>query len=258
MRQRIGRGRLSYANVVATLALFIALGGGAIAASNLGKNSVGTRQLKKSSVTKAKIKKNAVTKAKIKNGAVNGSKIADGSVTGAEIDAASTPFSRIVFEARGNSTVSIPKTGFATYPLDSNSYTQEASRDDTYLGALDVTFKPTCTPQRSAQAFVVVDPQDPANPSEADVAAIGVAQDQGTGEVSKRINLGPYAGARFQNDAPTNHSILLRAAGLQHGRRGDGHVRRHRRDRHEVAIRSRRCGGRAAVRPSLLDSVVSQ
>jgi hypothetical protein len=39
--------RLSYANVVATLAPFIALGGGAYAAIKLPANSVGTKQLKK-------------------------------------------------------------------------------------------------------------------------------------------------------------------------------------------------------------------
>jgi hypothetical protein len=47
--------RLTYANVVATLALFIALGGGAVAATKLGKNSVGTRQLKNGAVTEEKI-----------------------------------------------------------------------------------------------------------------------------------------------------------------------------------------------------------
>jgi hypothetical protein len=49
--------RLTYANVIATLALFLALGGAtAFAASTLGKNSVGTRQLKKNAVTGAKVK----------------------------------------------------------------------------------------------------------------------------------------------------------------------------------------------------------
>jgi Collagen triple helix repeat (20 copies) len=47
--------RLTYANVVATLALFVALGGGAVAATKLGKNSVGTRQLKNGAVTEAKL-----------------------------------------------------------------------------------------------------------------------------------------------------------------------------------------------------------
>ncbi len=47
--------RLTYANVMATLALFVALGGGAIAATQLRKNSVGTRQLKNGAVTEAKL-----------------------------------------------------------------------------------------------------------------------------------------------------------------------------------------------------------
>jgi hypothetical protein len=57
--------RLTYANVMATIAVFIALGGASYAAINLPKNSVGSKQ----------IKKNAITTAKIKNGAVSGAKI---------------------------------------------------------------------------------------------------------------------------------------------------------------------------------------
>lgn len=49
------RSRLGYANVMATLALFIALGGGAYAATQLPKNSVGTKQLKNAAVTPAKL-----------------------------------------------------------------------------------------------------------------------------------------------------------------------------------------------------------
>ena len=48
--------RLSYANVVATLALFLALCGGSYAALKLPRNSVGPKQLKKNSVTSAKVK----------------------------------------------------------------------------------------------------------------------------------------------------------------------------------------------------------
>jgi hypothetical protein len=48
--------RLSYANVVATLALFIALGGGAYAATKLPKNSVGPTQLRRNAVTSGKVK----------------------------------------------------------------------------------------------------------------------------------------------------------------------------------------------------------
>jgi hypothetical protein len=87
MKQRTGlRSKLSYGNVVATLALFLALGGGAMAASHLGKNSVGAKQLKSNAVTTAKIKKEAVTRKKIKKGAVNASKVADHSLTGTQIN----------------------------------------------------------------------------------------------------------------------------------------------------------------------------
>jgi hypothetical protein len=48
---------LTYANVAATLALFLALGGAAYAATQLPKNSVGTKQLRKEAVTAAKIAK---------------------------------------------------------------------------------------------------------------------------------------------------------------------------------------------------------
>lgn len=60
------RGKLTYANVISTLALFLVLAGGsAFAAGKLGKNSVGTKQIKNSAITTAKIKDGAVTGSKI-------------------------------------------------------------------------------------------------------------------------------------------------------------------------------------------------
>ena len=56
------KGRLTYANVMSTIAVFLLLGGGAaFAATKLGKNSVGTKQIKKGAVTAAKIKKGTIT-----------------------------------------------------------------------------------------------------------------------------------------------------------------------------------------------------
>lgn len=75
MRKHIKLRRPSQATVVAYLALFIASGSGAMAASHLGKNTVGTKQLKKNSVTTAKIKKKAVTGAKVKNQSLTGENI---------------------------------------------------------------------------------------------------------------------------------------------------------------------------------------
>jgi hypothetical protein len=80
------RPRLTFANVISCLALFVALGGSAYAATQLKKNSVGSKQLKKNSVTAAKLRKNAITGAKIANSAVTGAKVANGSLTGANIN----------------------------------------------------------------------------------------------------------------------------------------------------------------------------
>jgi hypothetical protein len=69
------RKRLTYANVMSSLAVFLVLGGATALAAGLAKNSVGSKQLKKNSVTTAKIKNNAVTTAKLKKKAVTGAKI---------------------------------------------------------------------------------------------------------------------------------------------------------------------------------------
>jgi hypothetical protein len=67
---------LSYANVVATLALFLVLSGGAAyAVARLGKGSVGTRQLRNGAVSTAKLRNGAVTGAKIRDGAIGGAKV---------------------------------------------------------------------------------------------------------------------------------------------------------------------------------------
>ncbi|MBS1880775.1 MAG: hypothetical protein JST31_14790 [Actinobacteria bacterium] len=52
-------GKLTYANVVATIALFVALGGASYAATQLPKNSVGAKQLKTGAVTPPKLSKKA-------------------------------------------------------------------------------------------------------------------------------------------------------------------------------------------------------
>lgn len=80
------RKRLTYANVMSTIAVFLVVGGAsALAASQLAKNSVGTKQLKNNAVTSAKIKKEAVSGAKLKNGAVTSGKLGSGAVANANL-----------------------------------------------------------------------------------------------------------------------------------------------------------------------------
>lgn len=80
--------RFTYANVVATLALFAAVAGGAYAAFKLPKNSVGTKQLKNGAVTTKKLAKGAVTTKKLATGAVTTQQLANGAVTAANVAAA--------------------------------------------------------------------------------------------------------------------------------------------------------------------------
>ena len=55
---------------MATIAVFLALGGGAYAATQLPKNSVGATQIRKNAVIASKIKSNAIDSSKVKNGSL--------------------------------------------------------------------------------------------------------------------------------------------------------------------------------------------
>jgi hypothetical protein len=89
------RNRLTYSNVIATMALFIALGGVAVAATKLPRNSVGARQLKRGAVTSAKLAKQSVTNGKLAANSVGPGNIGNGAVTTAKLAAGSVIASTI-------------------------------------------------------------------------------------------------------------------------------------------------------------------
>ena len=64
------REHFTYANVLATLALFIALGGSSYAALTLKNNSVRSKHIKNGQVKKADLGSNAVTAVKVGNGSL--------------------------------------------------------------------------------------------------------------------------------------------------------------------------------------------
>jgi len=184
------RPRLSYANVMATIAVFIALGGSAYTATKLKKNSVGTKQIKSNAVTTAKIKKSAVTGAKIKEGSVDGSKIVDGSVTGADINAPSTSFSQVVARLRETATAPFEPGKF----YGSLSYTQNAGEDNQALTAMDVNFSAGCESPRVAETLLLEDAGSPPVPTPYDIVGIGFLEDKGSGSVARRVDFAPYPG----------------------------------------------------------------
>jgi hypothetical protein len=121
------RQRLTYANVVSTLALFLVLGGGAaIAADGLDNHSVGAKQLKGSAVTTQKLDRNAVTTAKIAPGAVTASKLATAAVTTRALATGAVTPEKLAeaerthaFSTQAQSTVELPIglfSDFATTP----------------------------------------------------------------------------------------------------------------------------------------------
>jgi len=68
------RPRLSYANVISSIALFVALGGTGYAVTQLPRNSVGSRQLKANAVTSAKIRASAVQRSDLAPSARGGAR----------------------------------------------------------------------------------------------------------------------------------------------------------------------------------------
>src|SRR6266566_371147 len=88
------RARLSYANVTATLALFVALGGTGYAAMNLPRNSVGARQLRRHAVTNSKLAVHSITGSRVRTDSLTGSQINESTLgkvpTAASVDHASS------------------------------------------------------------------------------------------------------------------------------------------------------------------------
>ena len=91
MRVEKLRAKLTYANVVATIALFLAVGGGATAiALSLPKNSVTSKQLAKGAVKTPDIAKDAVTGDKVKESTLGKVPLAAHADTAGTADSATT------------------------------------------------------------------------------------------------------------------------------------------------------------------------
>jgi hypothetical protein len=206
------RKRFTYANVMSSIAVFLVLGGVAAAVS-VPHKSVGTKQLKAGAVTAAKLHKNAVTNAKIKNGVVESRKVADGSLEASDLNVEGMPFGRVIARLRTSSSLNL-KEELQPFPLTPSSYTQAANEVDSYYGAVDVTFQPTCTPPRNAVALLMVDPTTPTKvePIES-LVGVGGTVDKAGGTVTKRIEISPLSleigGSRFEPGSPKAHALSL-------------------------------------------------
>jgi hypothetical protein len=93
------KGRLTYANVMSSLAVFLILGGGAAIAAK--QKRIGTNKIKAQAITAGKLKNEAVSSQKLRSGAVSAEKLAEGSVTSSKIAREAIGADQIANEAIG-------------------------------------------------------------------------------------------------------------------------------------------------------------
>ena len=104
--------RPSPALVIAVIALFVGLGGGAVAATAVTSGALDKKgNLKKNAVKKKNIKKNAVVTKKIKKEAVTGSRLSEGSVSGSKLGSITTvtDSTNIAQDTTGTATATCPE-----------------------------------------------------------------------------------------------------------------------------------------------------
>ena len=80
MLHRLSR-KLSYANVMSTIAVFGVVAGGTAFAAAVARNSVGSPQIKPGAVKRSDLGRNAVTSAKVSNGSLRAVDFAAGQLT---------------------------------------------------------------------------------------------------------------------------------------------------------------------------------
>ena len=189
------RKRLTYANVMSTIAVFLVVGGAsALAATQLAKNSVGTKQLKSNAVTTAKIKKEAVAAAKIKNGAVGTSKLGAGSVTSEKLaneaaDASKLAKGAVTGEKLADNSVTGAKVANGSLTgTDINQGSLNAVKASNVYG---VTFQEVGGPEivnasdpgiKSGGCFIICAVEFPRDVTECSYTASAIDQESGSGE----------------------------------------------------------------------------
>jgi hypothetical protein len=133
------RSGLTYANVMATLAFFLALGGGAYAASKLPKNSVGPTQIKVNAVNSSKVQDRSLLARDFRAGQLPAGQQGRKGDTGAqgltgpqgENGLAGRDGAAVTVRARSTGSVHTPADASSvSVPLTSNTWTQAPSEID--------------------------------------------------------------------------------------------------------------------------------
>ena len=172
-------------NIVAYVALFVALGGSSYAAVRLSPNSVTTRAIAKGAVTHTKLAKNAVTTASVRNGTLMSTDFARGQVlkglrgdagsagsqgnmglagipglrgdAGPQGPAGQNGSASIALKSRSSDSVSAPNGASTGIPLSGNTWTQSAGELDLITGNVTLTIPASCTGSFGNSVVIAVD-----------------------------------------------------------------------------------------------------
>jgi hypothetical protein len=126
------RKKLTYSNVIASLALFVALSGVAVAAG-LPRHSVGPKQLRRGAVTAAKIRRGAVNRTKLALNSVSAGNIVNGTILAGKLARSS-----VINRAIANGVVGTSKLGrevVTTSKLAKEDVTTEKLRNGSVTAA---------------------------------------------------------------------------------------------------------------------------
>ena len=128
-------------HVLSALALFVALGGSAIAVG-IAKNSVGSPQIKRGAVRTSDLRNGSVTTRKLRANAVTGGKVRNGSLRGVDIDQSTLDSVRaanitsVSAEGDGNCTLINPPAGVTAAHQNTGTCVFTFNRDVSDCGAV--------------------------------------------------------------------------------------------------------------------------
>ncbi len=145
------RARLTYANVMATLGVFIALGGTAYAVNTIGSSdviddSLLSQDIKNQTVGTADLAIDSVWGSRIRDNAILSAHVVDSTLTGSDILESSLKAARTVARARNSSATSADGgVSNVNVPLTGNTWTQLNDETDQFFGEVVVTEPAVCT-----------------------------------------------------------------------------------------------------------------
>jgi hypothetical protein len=208
-----------HGTVVACLALFLALGGGAYAAATIGSGDIVNSSLKSidlkngKGVKGADVAQGSLRGPDVRAGSLRGAQLANDSVTGADVNEPSLVVSQLV--ARLGGTLNLPLPAPPATAMPNGTYTQAANETNVLIGGGHVTFSATCVQPRSAQILLLIDSPVPSATS---VIGNTTVNDNNTGATTRPFTFGtlppPQAGLTlFRGPAAAPHQFYVYGAG---------------------------------------------